>query len=148
MAIPYCYEACTACRMCTQLSSFAESEINGLVPQALSSFPSFAVRTVSDLSWVGTWEQDCSFSTQCHVNEKPACLWAAVSEQFFSSRGTFHAYVTAMCSKLRNLWTLPHRDLEYMYRNYWKFCLLRIAEQVLRPQHLEIACYGPAPFPF
>ena len=53
MVIPYCYEACTACRMCTQLSSFAESEINGLVPQALSSFPSFAVHTVSDLKLGG-----------------------------------------------------------------------------------------------
>ena len=44
MAIPYCDEASAACGTCTQLSSYAESEITSLVP---SNFPSFAIRTAS-----------------------------------------------------------------------------------------------------
>ena len=62
-----------------------ESEITNLVPQAPSSFPSFAVHTTNNRkpdrslgtrpliqyilpateSWTGAWEQDHSFSTYC-----------------------------------------------------------------------------------
>ena len=47
MAIPYCDETRAACHRCAQLSSYAEFEITSHVPQAPSSFPSFAVHTAS-----------------------------------------------------------------------------------------------------
>ena len=40
----------------TQLSSYAESEITSLVPQAPSSFPSFTIRTASDGKLGGSLE--------------------------------------------------------------------------------------------
>ena len=48
MAFSYCDEAHAACSMCVQLSSYAESEMTNLIPQAPSSFPLFAVCTASN----------------------------------------------------------------------------------------------------
>ena len=48
MAIPYCDKARAASGKCVELSSYVASEITSLVPHAPSSFPSFAVHSVSD----------------------------------------------------------------------------------------------------
>ena len=64
IAIPYSDEPRAAHGRCAQLSSYAESEITSLVPQAPSSFPSFTVRSTME-SWAGACEQDYSLGTQC-----------------------------------------------------------------------------------
>ena len=80
MAILYCDEACAACGRWVQWSSYEESEITSLIPQAPSSSPSFhhlqyIVPAMG--SWVGAWEHDYSFTDSVlNVNQNPACLWS------------------------------------------------------------------------
>ena len=66
------YEAHSTCGRCSQLSSRAAAEITSLVPLDPSIFPSFAMCILpARESWVGAWEQDHSFCTQC---ESESCL--------------------------------------------------------------------------
>jgi len=49
-----------------------ESEIVSLVPQTTCRFPSFAVHILPVMeSWLGAWEQDYPFSTQCKSDLLP-----------------------------------------------------------------------------
>ena len=68
----YSDEAHAVCGRCAQLSPHVESEITSLVPQAPSSFPSFAIRSASnEKNWAENWKQHYSFSTQ---SESESCL--------------------------------------------------------------------------
>ena len=87
---------------CAQLSSYAESEITNLVPQAPSSFPLFPLRAASDGKLGGSPQSRLySFSrpTQCEW-ESPLPMITAKKQWRFLLRGHAHAYVAIMCTKL------------------------------------------------
>ena len=77
MAIPYYNKTRAACgtvfivvrNACSKVHAYTDTEITSLVPQAPSSFPSFAVHTASNEKLGGTWEQ------VLNVNQNPSCLW-------------------------------------------------------------------------
>ena len=76
MAIPYCDEARAASGTCEHLSLYGESEITSLVPQASSSFRSFAVRILpATESWTGAWEQDYTLLIR-YSSLVPGLRWA------------------------------------------------------------------------
>ena len=85
MDIPYH----AACGTCAQLSSYAESEITSLVPQASPSFPSFPIRTASD----GKLGRSMGTSTQCEPE--------SFSQYIFCCGGMPSVYVATKCTKLR-----------------------------------------------
>ena len=102
MAIPYWDEACAAPHSWVHtwnLRSLTSS-------QALSSFPSFPLRTASDGKLDGSlWSRVYSFSrhTQSESESSLPMITGIRSDESFCWGGMFHAYVATMCTKLRTI---------------------------------------------
>ena len=100
MDIPYYDKARAAYGTCVQQSLYiyAEPEITSHVPQASSSFPSFAVRAASDRKLGG------GISTQCEPESfLPMAMITAMkrSPSTFFAAGACLPYVPTKCTKLR-----------------------------------------------
>ena len=108
MDIPYYDKARAACGTCAQQSSYTESEITSLVPQSLSSFPSFAVRTASN----GKLGRSLGTSTQCEPESfLPMAMITAMkrSPSTFFAAGACLPYVATKCTNAQSAFTTSQR---------------------------------------
>ena len=101
MDIPYYDKARAACGTCTQQSSYTESEITSLVPQALSSFPSFAVCTASDRKLGRSMGTSTQFEPESFL---PMAMITAMkrSTSTFFAAGACLPYVATKCTNAQS----------------------------------------------
>ena len=100
MAIPYYNKTRAACGMgfivvrnaCSKVHAYTEAEITSLIPQAPSSFPSFAVHTASDRK-LG---RNLGTSTQCESESFLPMAMIDLRANFLKQVHAFHMLLLAL----------------------------------------------------
>ena len=102
MAIPYYNKTRAACstvfivvrNACSKVHAYTEAEITSHVPQAPSSFPSFAVHTASD----GKLGRNLGTSTQCESESFLPMAMINLRANFLKQVHAFHMLLLALSS--------------------------------------------------
>ena len=153
MNIPYYDKAHVACGMCVQQSSYAESEITSVVPQASSSFPHYVLPAME--SWARAWEQILSACEPESFLPMATITTMKRSPSTFFAAGACFLYVATKCTKLHAICNhctsqrVRVASIEILFavncRTYEIWGLKIVSEEIF--QHLKFSKHPDTPPP-